>query len=44
MWSQNWTFVDGKRFFGLPYDLKITLKPKNAGMPDMTLPATKIQF
>ena len=25
-WSQNWTFLDRKHFFGLPYDLKFALK------------------
>jgi len=25
-WSQKWIFVDGNAFFGLPFDLKNTLK------------------
>ena len=40
-------FVDGKPFFGLPYDFKITLKEKKfqtKGMPEIAYLATKIQF
>ena len=43
----NLIFVDGNPFFLLPYDFKITLKvyfPKILGMPEMTLPTTKINF
>ena len=25
-WAQNWSFVDGNAFFGLPYDFEIKLK------------------